>query len=157
MNLGISQVNNTANCGPRRNATNFGMALKLDPSAHQVIKHQVVGLGEKSKNNFFEGIRNAMARMENNPVDVILRQSNRRSKALVAEVVDSQAGEELGGVKNQVVSQRLLYKNGSLGFLKTAEAKANKLNDTNNQIKKLIDDVPEATEADYCKAAEEAE
>lgn len=38
-----------------------------------------------------------------------------------------------------VTSQPFIFKNGSLGFLKHAENKANKLNETNTQVKILME------------------
>lgn len=147
--LGISSVNNT-NYSSRNNNVKFGMALKLDPSAHAVIKKQAFALGEKGKNNFFTKLKQAFERQENNPVDIIIRKAKHR-KALAAEIVDSDAGKEIGGIKNMVTSQPLVGKNGSLRFLNKAEKKANKLNETNNQVKDIIGTISEAGVEDYKK------
>lgn len=54
MNLGITNVN-TYRANP-----SFGMAIKLDKSAHSIIKRQAMNLGEKSRENFFKGIDQAV-------------------------------------------------------------------------------------------------
>lgn len=145
MNLGITNVN-TYRANP-----SFGMAIKLDKSAHSIIKRQAMNLGEKSKENFFKGIDQAVKNQENNPVNIILRKSNNR-RALVAEVVDSEAGRELGSAKNYVSSQPFFFfKNGSLKFLNTAEKKANELNTINSKVNELISKIPEAEAKDYGK------
>lgn len=138
--IGINNSINNVNCTRKNSTPNFGMALKLDSSAHAVIKKQAVALSEKSKNNFFTKLKQVMERQENNPVDIILRKAKHR-KALAAEIVDSEAGKSMGAVKNKVTSQPLVGKNGSLRFLSKAEKKADKLNETNNQVRELIDSI----------------
>ena len=87
----------------------------------------------------------------NNPVDIILRKSNRRD-ALVAEIVDSPAGRELGSVDNVVFSQPFFFKNGSSKFLNRAEERAERLNELNNQVEKLLKEIPEAKPEEFGKA-----
>ena len=149
MNLGINPVNQNINC-KRNNSPQFGMAIKLDQTAHSIIKKQAVALSEKSRNNFFTKLRQAVARQENNPVNILIRKAKHRN-ALAAEIVDSEIGKSMGGIKNQVTSQPLVGKNGSLKFLDKAEKKANKLNETNNEVKKVIDEIPAAEAKDYGK------
>ena len=139
---GINAVNNSPS---------FGMALKIDPSASSIIKKQAVGLGKKGKDKFLAEIGNVHNRQLNNPVDIILRKSNRRN-ALVAEIVDSQAGRELGPVDNVVISQPFFFKNGSSKFLNRAEKRAERLNELNNQVEKLLKEIPEAKPEDFGKA-----
>ncbi len=149
MNLGITPANQNINC-KRNNSPKFGMAIKLDPTAHSIIKKQAVALGEKSRNNFFAKLKEAVEKQESNPVNILIRKAKHR-KALAAEIVDSEIGKSMGGIKNQVTSQPLVGKNGSLKFLDKAQKKANKLNETNNKIKELISDIPAAEAKDYGK------
>ncbi len=149
MNLGITPANQNINC-KRNNSPQFGMAIKLDKSAHPIIKKQAVALRDKSRNNFFTKLKQAVERQESNPVNILIRKAKHRN-ALAAEVVDSEIGKSMGGVKNQVTSQPLIGKNGSLKFLDKAEKKANKLNETNNEVKKIIDEIPVAEAKDYSK------
>ena len=139
---GINAVNNSPS---------FGMALRIDPSARNIIKKEAVALGEKGKDKFLNGIGNVHDRQLNNPVDIILRKSKHR-KAIVAVIVDSPAGKELGSVDNVVFSQPLFFKNGSTKFLKRAEEYANRLNELNNQVEKLLKEIPEAKPEDFGKA-----
>lgn len=139
---GINAVNNSPS---------FGMALKIDPSASSIIKKQAVGLGKKGKDKFLAEIGNVHERQLNNPVDIILRKSNRRN-ALVAEIVDSPDGRELGSVDNVVISQPFFFKNGSSKFLNRAEERAERLNELNRQVKKLLKEIPEAKPEDFGKA-----
>ena len=149
MNLGITPMNQNMNCS-RHNTPSFGMAIKVDKSAYPIIKKQAIALGEKGKNNFFTKLKQAVTRQEQNPVDIIIRKAKRR-QALAAEIVDSEAGKAIGGVKNKVKSQPIIGKNGSLGFLNKAEKKADKLNETNNQVQEIIDSIPKAEAKDYGK------
>lgn len=151
MNLGITPANQNINC-KRNNSPQFGMAIKLDKSAHPIIKKQAVALRDKSRNNFFTKLKQAVERQESNPVNILIRKAKHRN-ALAAEVVDSEIGKSMGGVKNQVTSQPLIGKNGSLKFLDKAEKKANKLNETNNEVKKIIDEIPAAEAKDYGKGS----
>ena len=150
MNLGINPMSQNMNCSRRNNTPNFGMAIKMDKSAYPVIKKQAIALGEKGKNNFFTKIKQAVERQEQNPVNIIIRKAKHR-QALAAEIVDSEAGKAIGGVKNKVKSQPIVGKNGSLGFLNKAEKKANKLNETNNQVQEIINSIPKAETKDYGK------
>ena len=131
-------INSNSNCTPKRNNPSFGMALKIDPSAAPIIKRQALALGEKSKNNFFTKIQQAFERQKDNPVDIILRKAKHR-KALAATIVDSEAAKGIGQVNNITTSQPFVFKNGSLRFLNEAEKKANRLNQTNNQVKNLME------------------
>ncbi len=149
MNLGITPANQNINC-KRNNSPKFGMAIKLDKSAHSIIKKQAVALSEKSRNNFFTKLRQAVERQENNPVNIIIRKTKHRN-ALAAEIVDSEIGKSMGGIKNQVTSQPFIFKNGNLFFLNKAEIKANKLNETNNEVRKIIDGISTAESKDYGK------
>lgn len=139
---GINAVNNSPS---------FGMALKIDPSARNIIKKQAVALGKKGKDKFLNEIGNVHERQLDNPVDIILRKSNRRN-ALVAEIVDSPAGRDLGSVDNVVISQPFFFKNGSSKFLKRAEERAERLTELNRQVEKLLKEIPEAKPEDFGKA-----
>ncbi len=150
MNLGINQMSQNINCSRKNSSPNFGMALKVDKSAYPIIKKQAIALGEKKKNNFLFKIEQAFERQKENPVNIILRKAKHR-EALAAEVVDSECGKTLGGVKNKIKSQPIIGKNGSLRFLDKAEKNANKLNETNKQIQNLINRIPEAEPKDYGK------
>lgn len=149
MNLGITPANQNINC-KRNNSLQFGMAIKLDKSAHSIIKKQAVALSEKSRNNFLTKLKEKVERQECNPVNILIRKAKHRN-ALAAEIVDSEIGKSMGGIKNQVTSQPFIGKNGSLKFLDKAEKKADKLNDTNRKIKTLIDEIPAAEVKDYGK------
>ena len=150
MHLGITPMNQNMNCSRHNNTPSFGMAIKMDKSAYPIIKKQAIALGEKGKNNFFTKLKQAVTRQEQNPVDIIIRKAKHR-QALAAEIVDSEAGKAIGGVKNKVKSQPIIGKNGSLGFLNKAEKKADKLNETNNQVQEIIDSIPKAEAKDYGK------
>ena len=131
---GINAVNNSPS---------FGMALKIDPSARNIIKKQAVALGKKGK-EFLNEIGNVHERQLNNPVNIILTKPNHR-KAIAAVIVDSPDGRELGSVDNVVISQPFFFKNGSLKFLK-------RLDELNNQVEKLLKEIPEAKPEDFGKA-----
>lgn len=151
MNLGITNFNQNLNCNTYKANPSFGMAIKLDKSAHSVIKRQVLKLGEKSRDSFFKGIDEVVRNQEKNPVNIIIRKSDKRN-ALVAEVVDSEAGGQLGAAKNYITSQSFFFfKNGSLKFLNAAEKKANELNTINSKVNELISKIPEAEANDYGK------
>lgn len=138
--LGVNNYNNS----PK-----FKMTLKLDSSATPIIKKQALKLGEKGKNNFLANIQQINERQQNNPVDIIIRKTKHRN-ALAAEVVDAKNSMSNGeNVKNQVFTQPFIFKNGSLRFLNKAEKKANKINETNNQIDALKGLITEAKPEDY--------
>lgn len=146
MNLGITNFKcSTYNANP-----SFGMAIKLDKSAHSVIKQQALKLGNKSRERFFAGIEEAVNKQQDNPVNIILRKSKTRN-ALAAEVSDSESGRELGAATNFVTSQPFFFKNGSLKFLKAAQAKADDLNSINSKLDNLIENIPAAEATDYGK------
>lgn len=147
--VGINAVS-SASYSSRNNNPSFGMALKMDPSASAVIKKQAIALGKNAQDNFITGINSVHERQLTNPVDIILRKAKHRN-ALVAEIVDSPAGRELGAAKNKVITQSLFFKDGSLKFLKKAETRANSLNELNSKIDKLLEKVPEAKPEDYGK------
>lgn len=150
MNLGINPMSQNMNCSRRNNTPNFGMAIKMDKSAYPIIKKQAIALGEKGKNNFFTKLKLAVERQEQNPVNIIIRKAKHR-QALAAEIVDSEAGKVIGGVKNKVKSQPIIGKNGNFRFLNKAEKEADKLNETNNQIQEIINNIPKAETKDYGK------
>ncbi len=152
--VGINAIGG-ANYSSRNNNPSFGMALKMDPSANAVIKKQAVALGKKAQDSFMLGIDAVHERQLANPVDIILRKAKHR-KALVAVIVDSPDGRELGAVKNEVISQPFFFKDGSLKFLDKAEARANSLNELNDKIDKLLEKIPEAKPEDYGKMVDKA-
>lgn len=144
MNVNNQNMNSQLNCSRKQSKpVHFGMAAELHKSAYAVIKHQSVALSDAKKNAFIESIRTFVKGQENNPVQSVIRKAKRRM-ALVVQIFDSPEGKKLGEGKAQVVSQRLIFPKGTTGFLKTAENKANHLNATNNQVQKLIADVPES-------------
>lgn len=123
MNLGLNPA------GQNKNASvNFGMAIKVDPDAHAIIKRQAMRLSDKAYDSFCEAFDAAVKRQENNPVNIIIRKCNNR-QALAAEIVDNSEN----AIDNSVISQRLIYPKG-LKFLDKAEAKANKVNDLNQRL-----------------------
>lgn len=145
MNLSINpSVNsnyNTMNCNKRRNNPSFGMAVKVDESAMQIMKDQTLALSTKKATKFWDKLSEMISRNEDNPVNVIIRKCNHR-KALAAEVVDAEAET---AVKNRVHTQPFMFKNGSLKFAEKAEKDANVLNETNQKIASL----PKAEEKDF--------
>ena len=124
-------------------SVHFGMAAELHKSAHAVIKHQSVSLSDAKKNAFIEAIRTFVKGQENNPVQTVIRKAKHRM-ALVVQIFDSPEGKKLGENKSQVITQRLISPKGTTTFLNKAEKRANHLNTTNNQVQKLISDVPES-------------
>lgn len=145
MNLSINpSVNsnyNTMNCNKRSNNPSFGMAVKVDESAMQIMKDQTLALSTKKATKFWDKLSEMISRNEDNPVNVIIRKCNNR-KALAAEVVDAEAET---AVKNRVHTQPFMFKNGSLKFAEKAEKDANVLNETNQKIASL----PKAEEKDF--------
>lgn len=125
MNIGI---NNNVN-----NRPSFGMAVLFDETALPVMKKQAMKLSKKGYEKFWAGIDGAVDRQAGNPTNIIVRKANHRD-VLVAEVVDGNADT---AIKNYVTAQGLIHRNGSLKFLNRAEAKANKVNDSNMKIDKL--------------------
>lgn len=125
MNLGL----NPAGQNPRA-SVNFGMAIKIDPDAHSIIKRQAMGLSSKAYDSFCDAFDAAVKRQEDNPVNIIIRKCNNR-QALAAEVVDNSEN----AIDNTVISQGLIRPRG-LKFLDKAEAKANKINDLNQRLLK---------------------
>jgi len=117
------------------NRPNFGMAVLLDNSAKSVIKKQTMGLSKKRFDRFWETLNSKIEQEADNPVNTIIRKSTRRN-ALVAEVVDSD-GEN--AIKNYVTAQGLIHKNGSLKFLDRATSRAQKLNEANKKLDKLVE------------------
>ena len=151
MNLGINNSNQNLYCNRYNANPSFGMALKLDKTAHRVIKHQALKLGEKSREQFFKGLSDSVKNQKSNPVNIILRKSRNRD-ALVAEIVDSEDGRKLGAAKNFVISQPIFFfKNGNLKFLRKAEKKANELNSINSKVNDVISSMEEAEAKDYGK------
>lgn len=150
MNLSINpSVNsnyNTMNCNKRRNNPSFGMAVKVDESAMQIMKDQTLALSTKKATKFWDKLSEMISRNEDNPVNVIIRKCNHR-KALAAEVVDAEAET---AVKNRVHTQPFMFKNGSLKFAEKAEKDANVLNETNQKIASL----PKAEEKDFYAGGE---
>lgn len=150
MNLSINpSVNsnyNTMNCNKRRNNPSFGMAVKVDESAMQIMKDQTLALSTKKATKFWDKLSEMISRNEDNPVNVIIRKCNHR-KALAAEVVDSEAAT---AVDNKVHTQPFMFKNGSLKFAEKAEKDANVLNETNQKIASL----PKAEEKDFYAGGE---
>lgn len=121
------------------NSQSFGMAIKLDKSAHLVLKKQTVGMSEKNYEKFWDTIDKAVKRQESNPVDILIRECKYRN-ALAAEIVDYSEKP----LKNTVFTQQLFFPKG-LKFLSKAEKRADKINDMNSRIESY----PEAVRGDY--------
>lgn len=128
-------MNITLNSNSRNQ--NFGMAVKLDESAHAIIKRQASKLGDKSYEKFWNKFDDTVKRQEGNPVDIIIRKCKHR-KALAAEVVDH--GE--APMDNTIFHQSKIFPSG-LKFLDKAEKKADKINNLNYQIAKYQTAAPE--------------
>lgn len=150
MNLSINPaVNNnynSMNCNRRRNNTSFGMAVKVDESAMQIMKDQTLALSTRKATKFWDKLNEMITRNEDNPVNVIIRKCNHR-KALAAEVVDSEAAT---AVDNKVHTQPFMFKNGSLKFAEKAEKDAYTINETNKKLEAL----PKAEEKDFYAGGE---
>ena len=146
--LGINNSINNSNY--RNNSPKFGMAIKLDSSAVPVIKKQASKMKTIDRTNFLSLIRQGAEHQTNNPVDIIIRKTKFRN-ALAAEVVDSKIGKELGKLKNKIFTQPFRKKDGNLKFLDEATIHADKLNETNNQVRELVDSIPKATVEDFGK------
>lgn len=147
--LGINNSINNSNY--RNNSPKFGMAIKLDSSAVPVIKKQAAKMKSIEQNNFLSLIKQYVKDQENNPVTVIIRATKSLRKALAAVVVDSKKGQEMGKLKNKTFTQPFRKKDGNLKFLNDASNYANKLNETNNEVQKLVDSIPKATVEDFGK------
>ena len=131
-------INSNLNCTPKRNNPSFGMALKIDPSAAPIIKRQALALGNEG-NSFFAEIQGVINTQKNNPVDIILRKAKYRN-ALAASIKDAEAAKKFGEAKIST-SQPWIFKTGNLNFLHKAEKEADKLNQTNNKVKDLMENV----------------
>lgn len=132
------------NFNPNAQSTNFGMAIKLDPSAKTILKRQTSELSQKAYDKFWQSFDEAVERQADNPVDIIVRKCKNRN-ALAAEVVDN--GDE--PLKNTVYSQGLIFPS-KMRFIQKAEKKADTLNELNTRLAKYT----EAVEDDYFPAAE---
>ena len=146
--LGINNSINNSNY--RNNSPKFGMAIKLDSSAVPIIKKQAAKMRSIEKYNFLSLIRQNVERQVDNPVDIIIRKTKFR-KALAAEVVDSKFGQEMGKLNNNIFTQPFRKKDGNLKFLDEATIHADKLNETNNRVRELVDSIPKATVEDFGK------
>ena len=66
MNLSINPaVNNnynSINCNKRRNNTSFGMAVKVDESAMQIMKDQTLALSTKKATKFWDKLSEMISR-----------------------------------------------------------------------------------------------
>jgi hypothetical protein len=125
----------------RRCNPNFGMAVKVDPSANKVIKNQVLKMKPETASTFWENLNGFIDRQKDNLNNIVIRKTNHRN-ALAAEVVDAEVET---AVKNKVYAQGIFSKNGSLKFMEKAEEKANNLKEVNEKVAKL----PEATKNDF--------
>mgnify|MGYP007012490640 CR=1 FL=1 len=115
------------------NRPSFGMAVLFADSAKPVIKEQASKLSKKGYAKFWETINGAVERQAENPNNIIVRKTKHRN-VLAAEVVDADSATAM---KNYVTAQGLLSRNGSLKFLKSAEVRADKLNDVNSRLENL--------------------
>lgn len=146
--LGInSSINNT---GYQNNSPKFGMTVKMASSAIPVIKKQAAKMKPLEKNKFLSKFKQNVDTQLTNDVDVILRKAKFRN-ALAAEVVDSKAGQEIGKLRNKTFTQPFIKKNGNLDFFDRAISYANDLRATNNDVKELVEHIPEAKIEDYGK------
>lgn len=132
------------NFNPNYQSPNFGMAIKIDPSAKAILKKQTADLSSSSFQNFWESFDKAIERQAENPVDIIIRKCNHR-KALAAEVVDN--GSE--PLENTVYSQSFIFPS-KMKFINKAEKRADTLKDLNQRLDKYT----EAVEDDYLTATE---
>lgn len=144
MKINATNFNSSVNYQQKKSTPNFGMSVLLDKSAHAIIKKQVTELSPKKGESFLKKISELVQNQKENPVNIIIRKANRR-KALVAEIVDSPEGANLGAKKNKIFSQGFFFKTGNTKFLKKAENEANNLNAINTKVKDLIESIPEAT------------
>ena len=100
------------------NQPNFGMALLLDADAKagSIVKKQALKLSKKGYEKFWNTIGEIQERQADNANNMILRAKGKNR--LAVEVVDENADM---AVKNYVIAQGLLSRNGSLKFLKKGE------------------------------------
>ena len=95
MNLRIDPIVNQP--AQYKNNPKFGMAVKLNKSAIPVIKKQFITMANNTKSQeFIHSVRNAATNQARNPVNVVIKAAEDNSGKLVAEVVDSNKGNELG-------------------------------------------------------------
>ena len=116
------------------NQPNFGMALLLDADAKagSIVKKQALKLSKKGYEKFWNTIGEIQERQADNANNMILRAKGKNR--LAVEVVDENADM---AVKNYVIAQGLLSRNGSLKFLKKGEEVADKMKDANEKISHL--------------------
>lgn len=115
------------------NQPNFGMAVLIDDSAKAIIKKQTMGLSPKKFDKFWNKLNEKIEQEKDNPVNTIIRKAKYRD-ALAAEVVDSNADT---AIKNYVITQGLIHRNGSLKFLDRGTARAQKINNANQNLDKI--------------------
>ena len=97
---------------------------------------------QEHTNYFKSTIKGCTERQAKNPVDVFIKGNNGK---LFAEVVDSNAGKELGITG----AQRIFHQNErgvplDVGFILDAERRANKLNSVNEALINMIKDTEKA-------------
>lgn len=131
MELGI---NTGLNCN-KKNNINFGMAVKFEDGAYDVIKRQAAKLSTSARNNFIQSLKEISSCEEQNPVDILIKKASKR-QALKAEVVDTETGD-FEPLETSIYSQPLFFKNGKLKFLRKALDKAREVDSLNRQVAEL--------------------
>lgn len=136
MNIGFTQANNKS--------PNFGMALKIDKSATPVIKNKFLLSIRDHKDSFKTTINEVAKRQAQNPVDIFIKGDKGK---LVAEVVDSEAGLELGYPQVQKLfpqDENGLKKHLDSSFILSAEICADKLKSVNDELIEMIKNTEKA-------------
>lgn len=133
--LRINGIQNNNYNTTQNTKLSFGMALKINESAIPVIKKQAFQLETNARGNFLREIEDASKNEKDNPVNIII------SKALVAEVIDSEEGKKLGSTKKKTFSQPFGKKIVSLKFLDKARDYALRLSNVNDDVKKTMSTV----------------
>ena len=130
MNIGLTQANNKS--------PNFGMALKIDKSATPIIKNRFLYTPGKDKDFFITTIKECAERQAKNPVDIFIKEDKGK---LVAEVVDSEVGQNLGKPLTQCIYPEKERKLLDVGFILNAEHTADTLNTANEELTGLLTDI----------------
>ena len=133
------EMNQSAN--PR-----FGMAVKMDKSAYPVIKDQFLklGLNEKDQDFFVKTIGDVATKQIKNPIDIIIKESSKKTGKLAAELVDTNGKKDLGKLtKSETIFHQ--EKDGQLGFLDNAQKTATVLNTINYKFQAIMDKIAQST------------
>lgn len=110
---------------------NFGMPIRINKNAHNVLKNQTYHTSEIKYNGIWNELNKLVEEQEENPVLIEIRKCKHR-KALSADVFDN-ADDPM---KPITYSQRLIKPFG-LKFLRKAIKSADNINDINKKLEQL--------------------